>query len=222
MPIQFIEEDRFVQRWDPKQDIILLVIAHHYRSPRGHIQWKKARADGYLDEFPETLSNKDLSRRIHHLLYQKYNKEWRTLKREEQKKNPPKPNSNSYKKRLEIFKGLPEEVRKKHGYRTKQVWDQEQQETLIWMAEEYRVSKNKIDWQALMKDERVQSFPYQKLARVRSYYWRVITLASNPEALTKKRAGSLQWKKANMKKYRENQKRRQGLIREMVNEHING
>lgn len=223
MPIKHIDKDRFIQRWDREWDIILLVVAHLYRSPKGIIQWKKARADGYLESLPQYLTSKELSRRTHHLLYQKYNSAWIKKKKEMQRKatNRFDGNPHSFNRRRDIFMALPNDIKKKYGYKSKQIWSSEQQNLLIGMAEEYRVSEKKIDWKSLVQDKRIKHFPHGDLKRLRSYYWRVITLATNPGALETKRASSRRWKAEHIDRYRNNQKRRNSMIRKAANDYIN-
>lgn len=210
-----------MQIWDREWDIILLIVAHNYRSPKGHIRWKEARADGYLVSLPGYLSNKDLSRRLSHLLNNKYDIEWKKKKNQRNYGKYAQGNPKAYNRRYDLFRALPEETKKKYGYKTKQIWSTEQQELLIGMAEEYRISEKKIDWRSLVKDKRVKHFPHQNLQRLRSYYWRVITLATNPRALEKKRASSRRWKAEHMDRYNENQKRRRHIIRTAANDIIN-
>jgi hypothetical protein len=223
MPLKYVDGKKFTQRWDREWDIILLIVAHNYRSPKGIIKWKKARADGYFESFPQYLTNKDFSRRLAYLMNCKYNAKWKAKKNEKQRQavNRVSGNPRSYNRRHEIFKSLPQNVKEKYGYKTKRIWSSEQQDLLIGMAEEYRVSEKKIDWRSFIKDERVKHLPHDNLKKLRSYYWRILTLATDPDALEKKRASSRQWKAEHIDRYNKNQSRQRKIIRKATNDYIN-
>jgi hypothetical protein len=217
MPNVFDEGKRFVQRWKPEWDLTLLVVSHKYRSLKGFVRWKEARADGYFNDFPEYLSNKDLSHRLYHLLYQKFDKNW---KRKKQQYCSVKRTISSYERRKSVFDSLPDDVKKKYGYKKKRVWSQKQIDLLFKLVDEYRKTPKTIDWRKLIKDKRVEKLPHQEVSRIRSYYWETV-VRQRPDVLEQRRAYSLKWNQDNRERYRENQKKRIKMYRKAVNDHLN-
>ena len=222
MPACVVNGNKFIVHWEPEHDIIVLVVSIRFRASNGTVQWAKARSEGYLDKIPESVSGKDLSHRLYHLLHQKYNKDFRQKVYEKSKRYASENKQRSYecrKKRKALFDQLPDKVKLEQGYKTKRVWSQEAQELLVGLAEEYRVSEKKIDWKKLMLDQRVSEFPYTKLSRVRSYYWQVLS-KTDPDNVKQRRAYSLKWKKEHPDRVKRNDNRRKKAIKETVNEHL--
>lgn len=77
-----------------------------------------------------------------------------------------------------------------------------------------------INWSAVMADPRISEIPsryHNDLYHLRRYYWSAI---KNEVNIEKKRASAREYVRRTRKKYRENEKKRRGLIREATNEEL--
>lgn len=223
MPVVYLGKDKFIMRWNPEHDIEILVIAHNYRTPKGFIRWKKALADGYLKDLPENVTTKDLSRRVNYLLNIRFNQSYKKIKLKKAKEyaiKHPEVSFKSYTRKKLLVQGLSKELKEKYKIVEKRKWTDKQIKKLIFLAEKYRVSEKKINWKKLIKDKEIKKLPNQDLTRLRSYYWRIITLSQNPKALENKRKSSLKWKKENRKRYNQNNLNYKKGIKIAANEYL--
>jgi len=208
-------------RWPKKFDVIILKVSLEYRQPNGYVQWKKADADGALKGLPKYLTYRDLSHRFTFLQFRE-TKEYEKKKIEYNEKNKGKFNGSPITKiKNALFKEiLPEDLKKKHGWKPRTIWNDEQKQLLLNLVKIYRKSKLVINWETLVYDKRVNRLPYQDRFKLMKYYGQILKRKMTKKQINKKREDSLRYKYENYDEYLKGQSRRYSTVKNSVNEFL--
>ncbi len=210
--------------WPKKFDKIVLKAAKLYKRPGGTVSWKEAEADGMLKGLPVFLTLRNIAQRNGHL---------KALKKPGFKKKRLKKNQAYLKKNLLVAasgnaqkqklyaKIVPEEIKKKHGWKPRTIWTEKQRELLLKLSKLYRKSKVTVDWVDLALDKRVEKLPFQDSLKLCKYY---NSLKRKKEGgkkyIKKRREEALQYKYDNYDTYLENQEKRRVRVKKAVNEFL--
>jgi len=219
MPLLRLKNTVFLTRWHPKWDMIILKTAKKYKSKsRKIVNWKRAEADGALKGIPIFFSRRDLSRRLSYITHNKYNKTYQKKHKQKSIEYNRTHVSKSILNREKIFRNLPLKVKLKFGYKPKRnpQWTPERIKLLKSLAKKHRRTKLSINWDSVMKDPKACLLPKYTKSHIRSYYWSLET-RNRPDIQAKRRADALRYKYKNLKKYHENQRKRQNFIRSIIN-----
>jgi len=203
-------------QWPKQFDLIVKRVAKEYKSAKGYVQWKKADEEGALKGLPKHLTYRDLSHRYTFLKFRRTQK-YRDRIFNQTKAQQEKKYENS-KSKLEIFRNAPENIKKKRGWKAKEIWSIEQKKILEKLAKKYRKSKITVDWGRLVNDPQIEKLPYQNRFKLMKYYGQCIKRESNEKLLEKKREDALRYKKEHYKAYRESQRKRNKIVKKTVNE----
>jgi hypothetical protein len=192
------------------------------------VDWKHAEWDGALKGLP-LLPRIKYSKRLTYLRKlrkdyegflakrREFNKE--SLARYEAKHGHKRKNVN---KRREIFKTLPEEFKKRHGWKPRGCWNEKQRDLLFKIVADYQ--NTSVDWISLMQDERVLKLPekyHKDLHALRKYYWSLKCKNNGGEEwLERKRALARKYKEANKEVFYARQSDRRQIERDIVNIHL--
>jgi len=228
----------FRLRWSPEQDQQLLLIGRKYRRCKIYtddsgkpyrkwlVDWDAAYEAGALRGLP-LMPFCALSKR-HGIVREKakdpvaYNKKKLKINQKWYKRVPKSIRNGYYKKsvsnRLAVFNSIKHKI----GYKSKIVWNKEQQDLLLKLTKKHRKSEITIDWVSLIKDPAVKRLPAthnNSIYKLRKYYWRLVQL-QNPKFVKKHRRDALRWKQQNKGRYHSNQRRRYAKIRQAVNDYL--
>jgi len=221
MPLLRLNNILLLSRWNPKWDTIILRVAKKYASSSGLIQWKIAEADNALKGIPIHFTRRDLSQRLYYLRKVKFNEEHKKKHNKYSREYFKTYESKSIENREEIFRNLPLKVKAQFGYkpRNNPQWTLHRIKVLKELAKKHKKTELTIDWDALMNDPKIHLLPKYPKAKLRSYYWSIMT-RNRPDVREKRRADALRYKHENFDKYRRNQRKRIKLIRTVVNTHL--
>lgn len=214
-------------QWPKRFDRIILKAAKEtYRRSDGTIRWVEAEADGLLKGLPVFLSLKNISQRNSYLKNSKkaaYKKRKIENNQKYFKIHPVPvgtPHGTVTKQRL-FVEAVPDGLKKKYGWKPRSIWTKKQKELLLKLSEEYRKSKDTIDWKTLAQDKRVKKLPFQGSFKLCKYYNSLKRKKKGGKKFIKKRrAEALIYKYENYKTYRSNQEKRRIRIQNSVNEFL--
>ena len=208
--------------WPKKFDDIVLKVAKKYKRPGSLINWKKAEADGMLKGLPVFLTLKDLAQRASAL--KAYKKPGYKEKRREQnlKCLLNKPPILVLSHRQELYaKLIPEEIKRKHGWKPRTIWTEKQRALLLKLTEKYRKSEVTVDWIMLAQDKRVEKLPSQDSFVLCKYYNSLKRKKKGGKKYVKqRREDALRYKYENYDTYLSNQEKRRVRIKKAVNEFL--
>jgi len=221
MPIVLQKNKKFILRWLPEWDRILLKVGKKYRRTyKGQtcVRWQDAEADEALKGLPnaslQTYSHRlsELKRRQDPKKVKK-RKLWARAYWEEHHLVAKDPQ-----KRYKMIVGMDPIDKKTVGYKSRRSaeWPTERIKLLLYLVEKYRKTEITIDWNALMADPKVKLLPKYTKAHLRSYYWSYVT-KKDPAVIAKRRKQALDYKKRNYKKYLSNNNKRRALVKNIAN-----
>lgn len=170
MPQITFKNQTYCQRWTDEENHQLLMVGRryghstlfHYKD--GHTQrriivdWKAAEKAGALKGLPN-ITLKQLSQR-----HSQLKRRFEGFKR-------PAPDKVYIPKKADrfmVWTNLPDDIKKKHGHKPRQVWTEYQKKLLFQIAKDH--SHTNVDWKRVVKDERVDKLPTQKISQLTSYY----------------------------------------------------
>jgi len=209
-------------RWPKRFDAIILRAAKKYKQPNGYVLWKQAADDGALKGLPRYLTNRDFSHRYTFLKFKETDAyQEKKLADNEKYKQGSMPKSNTDKLKTKLFKeNLPEDLKKKHGWKPRAVWTKQQQQLLKQLTKIYRKSKVTIDWTALVTDDRINKLPYQDQTKLMKYYGEKLSKKKTEKQTQHKRKDAIRYKYENYDTYLKGQSRRYKIRKDAVNEFL--
>lgn len=221
MKIRYKNKVYHVQ-WPKKFDAIIKRAAKKYIFPPHGTDWQWAEADGELRGLPVYLTLRDISRR-NSFLKRSSDPKWRKKKLKqvrEYQKTHPAPSRNLIKGEL-YSQTIPEDLKRKHGWKPRSFWTKEQKQILLILAEKYRKSKVTIDWIKLAEDEKVKKLSFQGSFKLCKYYNSLKRKKKGGKKYIKKhRKDALKYKYEHYKAYRDGQERRRVTKQNAVNEFL--
>lgn len=210
-------------QWPKRFDEIVLKAAKTYRHTNGTINWKKAEADGMLKGLPVFLTLKNISQRNAHLKASKNPRNRRKRlerNREYAKTHLTSTHGTSAKQKL-YTKVVPEKIKKRHGWKPRSIWTEEQKKILLTLSKEYQKSKVTIDWIKLAKDKRVKKLPFQGSFKLCKYYNSFKRKKKGGKKyVVQRRKDALIYKYDNYDTYLDNQEKRRIRVKDSVNEFL--
>lgn len=213
----------FNVQWPKRFDEIILKAAKKYKRPGGTVSWAEAEADGALKGLPVFLTLRDMSQRNHYL----NNCKKPGYKKKHNKRNKQYRKTHSYSaegtasKRELYANTVPDEMKKKHGWKPRTIWNDKQRDLLLKLAEKYRKSKVTIDWKTLAQDKQVEKFPSQDSFTLCKYYNSLKRKKEGGKKFVKRRREeALNYKYENYKSYRNNQEKQRVRLKDTVNEFL--
>lgn len=210
-------------QWPKRYDKIILKAAKGYKRSDGTVNWKGAEADRMLKGLPVFLTLKDISQRNSHLKMSKkpgYKKKKLIANRKYQKLHPTTTEGTLKKKKL-FANIVPDEIKKKYGWKPRTIWTEEQRGLLFKLSERYRKSKDTIDWKKLAEDKRVEKLPFQDSFKLCKYYNSLKRKKKGGKKFIKKRRkDALIYKYENYTTYRQKQEETRVRIKNSVNEFL--
>lgn len=208
--------------WLKIWDKIILKAGKKYKRSNG-ISWMEAEADGALRELPKCLTRYDISKR-HTALKQRANPEWKKKKLKQNAEYRIRKGQYGYNEdRINLFKSLPDDIKNKHGWKSKSKWSDRQRKILEKLVEKYRKSALAIDWIKLAQDKKARGLPGQDPfpdSFTLCKYYHACKRLQDPEYIKKRRKDALDYKHNNYKEYRKNQEKRRNAIKNSVNEFL--
>ena len=209
-------------QWPEEFDRIIIKTAKKHACPSGYIKWINADADGDLRGLPKYLTYRDLSHRFS-LLKCRDNEDYKKSKKEQYDKYRKglKSGPTFDTRKFDLFRDIvPDDLKKKHGWKPKSLWTKKQKELLINLTKIYRKSKITIDWETLVLDPKVKKLPYQDRFKLMKYFGQCLNKKITKKQIKQKRADALRYKKENYKEYREGQTKRYKAIKNTINEFL--
>lgn len=210
--------------WPKEFNKIVLKAAKLYLRPGGTVDWKEAEADGVLRGLPVSLSLRDIAQRNGYLKQLKkpgFKKKRLRKNREYLKENPLVAASGNAQKQELYAELVPEEIKKKHGWKPRSFWTVKQKELLLKLSEKYRKSKITIDWILLAQDKRVDKLPTQDSFKLCKYYNSLKRQNKGGKKYVKqRREEALRYKYENYDTYLSNQEKRRVRVKKSVNEFL--
>ncbi len=212
--------------WPERFDKIVLKAADEYMRPNGTIRWKDAEADGALIGLPVYLTLRDISQRRSTLKGK--SDPVRLEKRKKSREAYAKSHSSKYRsgpsmaKKEKLFsEAVPDDLKKKHGWVPRTIWNDKQRELLFELAEKYRKSKHTIDWILLSWDWRLKKLPTQDSDVLCKYYNSLKRKKKGGKKLVKKkRKEALKYKYDNYDVYLKKIEERRVRVKDSVNEFL--
>jgi len=210
-------------RWPKRFDEIILKVAKKYKRA-GSIAWKRAEADGMLKGLPAFLTLRDISQRNSLLKRSKepgFKKKKYKQNAAYRQKNPTSSALGTIARRKLFAETLPEDLKKKHGWKPRGFWTKAQKELLLELAEEHRKSKVTIDWKSLGEDKAVKKLPFQDSFKLCKYYNSLKRKKKGGKKFVKRRREeALNYKYENYSTYRSNQDKQRIRVKNSVNEFL--
>ena len=209
--------------WPKRFDLIIFKAAKRAsKRSDGTVKWMEAEADGMLNGLPVFLSLHNISQRYSFLRNSKKPEfKKRVIEKNRKYAKLPISTKGTLKKRKLFAKVLPEELKKKYGWKPRSIWTEKQKELLLKLSEEYRKSKVTIDWKKLGQDKRIEKLPFQGSFKLCKYYNSLKRKKRGGEKYVKKRREeALNYKYENYSTYRSNQDKRRIQIQNSVNEFL--
>lgn len=223
MKVKYKNRVFFVQ-WPKRFDEIVLKAAKTYRCTDGTVSWKEAEADGTLKGLPVFLTLKDISIRNSYLKSSKKprNRKKRLKRNREYAKTHSSTSAQSTAAKQKLYaEAVPEEIKRKHGWKPRSIWTEKQKQLLLVLTEKYRKSKITVDWVNLAQDKRVKKLPIQDSFKLCKYY---NSLKRKKEGgkiyIKKRRKEALIYKYNNYDTYLDHLEKRRVRIKDSVNEFL--
>lgn len=211
-------------QWSKFFDLIIKKAAKKHKHSNGTISWKNAEADGDLKGLPKFLTYRDISHRYSFLKYSKtkeYKKKREELYKKFKKEGKIKQGLKLDKEKSTLFRNIiPNDLKKKYGWKPKTIWTEKQKQILINLAEKYRKSKITIDWQRLILDSKIKKLPYQDSFRLMKYYGQCLKRKKTKKQVKKKRNDALRYKYENYDEYKAGQRKRYKILKNSVNKFL--
>jgi len=223
MPVVIYKEKKYVLRWKKEWDKTVARVGEKYKRGSGSVAWKRAIDKGEFRDFPDSMvTGYVLSKRLT-LLRMRQSPRFKKVRLDYYRKHADEINIKRKEKgwnnrsRKVVFDVAPQELKKEHGHRPRQLWSEKQLEILMDLVGKYRKGPKTTDWKSLLKDPKSKIFPYSDISVLRKYYG---SLIRKKKHVQRKREQALKYKHSNYTKYLENQNRRRVIIQEVANDFL--
>ena len=210
-------------QWPKRFDTIILRAAKTYRHTNGTVSWKEAEADGMLKGLPVFLTLRDISHR--NAYFKSLKKPINRKKILERNRVYAKAHPTSYQGTVQRGKlyaeKVPEAIKRKYGWKPRNIWTEKQRKILLILSEEYRKSQVTIDWKKLTKDKKVKKLPFQDSFKLCKYYNSLKRKKKGGKKhINQRRKDALIYKYNNYDIYLDNLEKRRVRVKDSVNEFL--